>query len=141
MRPWPPLVPRDGLRGFTWRHPRPTWVALVGDSCCRCHGVSLGGRFVLSTPVPPKLPAPRCPHPTYVHPVINDNVPFALSFSLLIFKAIKSTQTALCARGVTAPPTRTPSNGTGGLYILSELFVSAKSPPSLDSLCLCGIIY
>jgi len=73
--------------------------------------------------------------------VINDNTSFALPFSLFIFKAIKSKQTALGARGVAAPPTHTPSNGTGGLYILSGLFVSAKSPPSFDSLCLCGIIY
>jgi len=73
--------------------------------------------------------------------VINDNMSFALPFSLLIFKAIKSNRTALGAQGVTAPPTRTPSNGTGGLYILSELFVSTKSPPSFDSLCLCGITY
>jgi len=75
------------------------------------------------------------------HGVINDNTPFALSFSLLIFKAVRSKQTALGARGVAAPATRTPSNGTDGLYILSELFVSAKSPPSFDSLCLRGIIY
>jgi len=47
----------------------------------------------------------------------------------------------LGARGVAAPPTPTPSNGTGGLYILSELFVSVKSPPSFDSLCLRGIIH
>jgi len=46
---------------------------------------------------------------------MNDNMPFELSFSLLIFKAIKSKQTALGARGVAAPPTRTPANGTGGL--------------------------
>jgi len=72
--------------------------------------------------------------------VINDNTPFALFFSLLIFEAIKSKQTALGARGVTAPPTYKPSSGTGGLYILSELFVSAKSPPSFDSLRLHGII-
>jgi len=73
--------------------------------------------------------------------VINGNKPFALSFSLFIFKAMKSKQTALGAQGVTAPQTCTPSNSTGGLYVLSALFVSVKSPPSFDSLCLCGIIY
>ena len=50
-------------------------------------------------------------------------------------------QTALGARGVAAPPTRTPSDGTGGLYILSELFISVKPPPSFDSPHLRGIIY
>jgi len=73
--------------------------------------------------------------------VTNHNVSFALSFSLLIFKAIKRKQTALGAWGVAAPPKHTPSNGTDGLYILSELFVSAKSPPSFESVCLRGIIY
>ena len=73
--------------------------------------------------------------------VIDDNKPFALSFSLLIFEAIKSKQTALGARGVAAPPTRTPAPGTCGLYILSELFVSTKPPPPFDSLCLRGMVY
>jgi len=66
---------------------------------------------------PPQQPnSLPTPHRRSLFPsrsVINDNTSFALS--LLIFKAIKSKQTALGARGVAAPPTRTPSDGIGGL--------------------------